>query len=189
MKNIADLLFEAKMLKEIPRSGYHFLGVGKESVAEHCFMTTFIAYVMSKKEPGADALRLIEMCAVHDLPESRIGDLNYVQKNYVTPDEEQAITDATGDLPLGPALADLIHEFNEGKTKEAKLARDADQLALVLELKALMDIGYTPPKKWLPFVIERLETETGKDLCESILSTTRDAWWFKNSVDSTYRNQ
>jgi putative hydrolase of HD superfamily len=35
MKNIANLLFEAKMLKEIPRSGFHFLGSGKESIAEH----------------------------------------------------------------------------------------------------------------------------------------------------------
>ena len=42
MKNIANLLFEAKMLKEIPRSGFHFLGAGKESIAEHSFVTTFI---------------------------------------------------------------------------------------------------------------------------------------------------
>jgi len=32
MKNIAKLLFEAHILKEIPRSGYQFLGAGKESV-------------------------------------------------------------------------------------------------------------------------------------------------------------
>ena len=43
MENIARLLFEAKMLKDIPRSGYHFLGVGKESGAEHSFMTTIVA--------------------------------------------------------------------------------------------------------------------------------------------------
>jgi putative hydrolase of HD superfamily len=35
MKRIADLLFEARILKEIPRSGFHFLGVGRESIAEH----------------------------------------------------------------------------------------------------------------------------------------------------------
>ena len=46
MKRIANLLFEAKMLKEIPRSGYHFLGSGRETVAEHSFMITFIALNM-----------------------------------------------------------------------------------------------------------------------------------------------
>jgi putative hydrolase of HD superfamily len=70
MKNIANLLFEAKMLKEIPRSGFHFLGSGKESIAEHTFSTTFIAYVMSHLEPDIDALKLISMCLVHDLPET-----------------------------------------------------------------------------------------------------------------------
>jgi putative hydrolases of HD superfamily len=34
MENIVKLLFEAKMLNRIPRSGYQFLGAGKESVAE-----------------------------------------------------------------------------------------------------------------------------------------------------------
>jgi putative hydrolase of HD superfamily len=84
MKNIAKLLFEAKMLKEIPRSGFHFLGSGKESIAEHTFSTVFIAYVMSQLEPKVKALKLISMCLVHDLPEARIGDLNTVQKKYVS---------------------------------------------------------------------------------------------------------
>ena len=75
MKKIAHLLFEAKMLKEIPRSGFHFLGAGKESIAEHSFCTTFIAYVMSQLEPTVDALKLTTMCLVHDLPEARTGDL------------------------------------------------------------------------------------------------------------------
>ncbi|MDM8537595.1 HD domain-containing protein, partial [Desulfobacterales bacterium HSG17] len=91
MENIANLLFEAKMLKEIPRSGYHFLGTGKESVAEHSFMITFIAFAMSEMEKKADAKKIISMCLVHDLPEARTGDLNYVQKQYVTPDEKKAV--------------------------------------------------------------------------------------------------
>lgn len=183
MKNIANLLFKAKILKDIPRSGYHFLGVGKESVAEHSFGTVFIAYVMSQLEPDVDALRLISMCLVHDLPEAKTGDLNYVQKKYVTADEKKAVADITRSLPFGSDLADLIHEFNEGRSLEAKLARDADQLAFILELKALADIGYNPPNKWLPFVLKRLETKIGKDLAQSIMETARDAWWLENYVD------
>ena len=82
MKNIAHLLFKANILKEIPRSGYHFLGAGKESVAEHSFSVSFIAFVMSQIEPDVDAFKLIAMCLVHDLPEAKTGDLNYVQKKY-----------------------------------------------------------------------------------------------------------
>jgi putative hydrolase of HD superfamily len=177
MKKIANLLFEAKILKEIPRSGYHFLGAGKESVAEHSFSTTFIAYVMSQLLPEVDALKLINMCLVHDLAEARIGDLNTVHKKYVTADENKALEDATAGLSLGHNLVELIQEFNDGRTAEARLARDADQLALILELKELIDIGYEPPKTWIQNVIDRLQTETGKKIGEAVMQTNRDEWW------------
>lgn len=177
MKNIANLLFEAKMLKEIPRSGYHFLGVGKESVAEHCFSATFIAYVISRMEPEIDALKLICMCLIHDLPEARIGDLNTVHKKYIKADETKALEDTVEGLVFGKNLTDLFDEFSAGGSIEAKLAHDADQLALVLELKDLMDIGYKPPESWIQNVISRLETETGRKIAQAVMDTRRDAWW------------
>jgi putative hydrolase of HD superfamily len=184
MKNIANLLFEARMLKEIPRSGFHFLGSGKESIAEHTFSTTFIAYVMSQLEPDIDALKLISMCLVHDLPETRIGDLNTVHKTYVTANEVKAVKDITASLPFGASIANLIDEFNAGNSPEAKLAYDADQLSLILELKTLSDIGYAPPDKWLPPVLKRLKTETAKKIARSIMQTNRDEWWLNNYVDT-----
>jgi putative hydrolase of HD superfamily len=183
MKHIANLLFEAKMLKEIPRSGFHFLGSGKESIAEHTFSTTFIAYVMSQLEPDIDALRLITMSLVHDLPEARIGDLNTVHKTYVTANEAKAVKDTTENLPFGSSIVDLIDEFNEGRSYEAKLARDADQLSLILELKYLSDIGYAPPDKWLPHVLKRIKTDVAKKIAQSIMETNRDDWWLNNYVD------
>ena len=177
MKKIANLLFEAKILKEIPRSGYHFLGAGKESVAEHSFSTTFIAYVMAQLLPEVDALKLINMCLLHDFPEARIGDLNTVHKKYVTADENQALEDATAGLLFGEQMTELIKEFRDGGSVEAKLARDADQLALILELKELIDIGYEPPKTWIQNVIERLQTETGQQIATTVMQTGRDDWW------------
>ena len=164
MKNIANLLFEAKMLKEIPRSGFHFLGSGKESIAEHTFSTTFIAYVLAQLQPDVDALKLISMCLVHDLAEARTGDLNSVHKVYVTADETKALEDTTCKLPFGSAITDLIQEFNQNSSVEARLAHDADQLALVVDLKALADLGYRSPSKWLPPVVRRLTTDTGRQL-------------------------
>ena len=183
MKNIATLLFEAKKLKEIPRSGFHFLGIGKESVADHSFMVTFIAYIMSKMFPDVDALKLISMSLIHDLPEARTGDLNYVQKKYVTADEEKAIKDTLCDIPFGESIAELIEEFNEGKSTEARLAHDADQIALILELKSLSDIGSAAPAKWLPHVLSRLKTSEGKKLAESINRTDWDSWWMENYAE------
>jgi len=180
MKAIANLLFEARILKDIPRSGFHFLGSGSESVADHSFIATFIGYVLSQIAPEADALRLLQMCLIHDLTEARTGDLNYVQKKYLSVDESRAIADLTGDLPFGNAVGDLIEEFNAAETLEAQLAHDADQLALVLELKALHDAGNNGPKAWLPHVVGRLQTSIGQSLAKEILNTASDEWWFEH---------
>lgn len=177
MKAIADLLFEAKILNKIPRAGFHFLGTGRESVAEHSFCTTFIAYVMAQMTPSIDALRLISMCLLHDLPEARTGDMNYVQKWYVTVDEERAVADTTRDLPFGQSVVDLIAEFNARETLEAKLAYDADQLAFILDLKSISDIGSPGPDNWLPVVKKRLKTKLGKKMAEAIAERKWDAWW------------
>jgi putative hydrolase of HD superfamily len=177
MKNIANLLFEARMLKEIPRSGYQFLGAGNESVAEHCFSVTFIAYVMSQMEPNADAMKLISMCLIHDLPETRIGDLNTVNKKYIKADETKALEDTVKGLGFRQALIDLFVEYDDGRSLEAQLAHDADQLALILELKDLMDQGYKPPETWIRNVVERLETETGRKIAWALMDTRRDEWW------------
>ena len=78
MKRIAEFMLEACFLKHIPRSGYQYLGTGGESVADHVYAATMIAFVFAQLTPEADIQRLMGMCLFHDLPETRIGDLNYV---------------------------------------------------------------------------------------------------------------
>jgi putative hydrolase of HD superfamily len=178
MKRIADLLFEARMLRHIPRSGFQFLGAGHESVAEHVYSTTFIAYTMAQLHPEIDRLKLMSMCLVHDLPEARTGDLNSVQKAYVRADEPKAVADALHGVAFADDLRALLEEYVSGTSPEAQLARDADQISLILELKDLKDIGYRPPDDWLPHVLGRLQTETGKALAQAVLDTRRDSWWW-----------
>ena len=180
MKNVADLLFEAKILKHVPRAGFHFLGAGRETVAEHSFSVTFIAYIMSLMLPDIDALKLITMCLVHDLPEARTGDHNYVHKRYVSVDEEQAISDSVRNIEFGKPLVDVFMEFKEQATLVSQLAHDADQLAFILDLKSISDTGHSTPDQWLPVVIKRLKTDIGRQLADSIMKTRWDAWWMED---------
>lgn len=183
MQAIANLLFEAVHLKRTPRTGFNFLGAGQESVAEHTYSTLFIAWVMSKFEPEIDALKLLSICLVHDLPESRMGDINYLQKLYVKADEAAALEDMAAETDIGTDVSDLVQEFNGSASREALLAKDADQISLILELKTLTDIGFDSPSKWLPHVMNRIQTDTGKQIAAAIMQTDWDAWWFKNYVD------
>lgn len=180
MKQIANFLFEARILKDIIRSGYAFLGSGKESIAEHSFMTAFICFTMSRLDPGIDAEKLMSMALIHDLPEARTGDLNYVEKKYTRRDEAKAISDATIDLSFSKEIKTLVEEFNLGKSKEAQLANDADQLSFILELKKLKDLGAKGPEKWLSLIIQRMKTKIGRQIARNIIKTGWDEWWMNN---------
>ena len=189
MHRITEFLFEAMLLKRVQRTGYQFLGTGRESVAEHTFGVVCIAWTLARMTPEADEGRLVAMCLVHDLPEARMGDINYVQKRYVAADEQKAIAHLTEGLDFGADIKHLIDEFNAGETLESRLAQDADQLAFLLDLKALSDMGYTAPPKWAAHVSQRLQTEAGKELAAGIAKTEWDSWWYKIFVDRNAPSQ
>ncbi len=183
MHNIANLLFEAGMLKRTPRTGLQFLGSGSESVAEHAFRVTFIGYVLARLEKDVNEGELIKMCLLHDLHEARTGDLNYMNKKYVKVDEEKAIEDLTDTLPFGDDIKNSVDEFNSGQSKEALLANDADQLDLILMLKENKDLGNKYADEWISFALKRLKTDTAKKLAEEILETDSTHWWFEDKSD------
>lgn len=182
LKRLALFLFEIGMLKRIPRTGYQFLGSGGESVADHCFRTAVIGYVLADLAK-ADPFRVVLMCLFHDLPEARTGDQNYMNKKYVKADETKALDDQVEDLPFGQEIKELTEEFNKGLTKEALLARDADQLDLLLELKTQLDLGNNQAQDWIFYAQKRLKTSEAIGLAEKIAETDWYEWWFdKKSV-------
>jgi putative hydrolase of HD superfamily len=183
MDKIADFLFEVGMLSKTPRSGYQFLGSGKESVAEHVLRTVFVGYALCKLDDSLDELRVLKMCVLHDLPEARTGDMNYVNKKYVDVDEEKAVQELTEELFFGEEIKAAIEEFNRKETKEALIALDADQIALILQLKEYGDLGNRYAEEWINFALKRLNTETGKKLAERIIKTDSSNWWFKEKSD------
>ncbi|HEY6011870.1 MAG TPA: HD domain-containing protein [Nitrospirota bacterium] len=171
------------MLKRTPRSGFQFLGSGAESVAEHIFRTSYIGYALGKMARNINVDRLIKMCLFHDLPEARTGDLNYVNKKYVEANENKAVDDLARTVPFGNEIQELIREFMEGKTEEAKLARDADQLEMILALKEYKDLGNKYADEWLAFSLKRLRTNLAQELADAILKTDSSLWWFSDKGD------
>jgi putative hydrolase of HD superfamily len=171
------------MLQKTPRTGFQFLGSGRESVAEHILRTIFIGYTMCKLETDADEVKVMKMCLFHDLPEARTGDMNYVNKKYVSVNEAKAVEELTSTLSFGEDIKSAIQEFNERKTKESRIAHDADQLALIFQLKEYGDLGNKYSKEWIEFAKKRLSTETAKKMVEKILETDSSDWWFKDKSD------
>ena len=171
------------MLKRTPRSGWQFLGAGSESVADHVFRTTMIAFVLARMNGDVDADKVLRLALVHDLPETRTGDLNYVNQKYVRADEAQAAQDMSEGLPFSDELRELLTEYRDEKTPEAILAHDADQLEMLLQLKEHMDGGSPSAEDWTPFVLRRLRTDIARELAQRILDQDSASWWFDQDSD------
>ena len=185
MKGLARFMFEAGMLKKMRRTGYPFLGSGGESVADHCFRASLLGYHLALMDPALDAPRVALMLMHHDLAESRTNDLNYVHKRYAKADEDKARRDQLKGLP--PAVAakvrELSAEFEAGQSPEARLAHDADQLDLLVELKEQKDLGNPYAAHWIHYALKRLSTPAGQELAQAILETDWTDWWFEKRDD------
>ncbi len=175
---VVDFLFEVGMLKRTPRSGWQFLGSGRESVAEHVFRVAMISWVLAAMDGTVDRDRCLRMALAHDLPEARTGDLNYMNQKYVTADEARAAADLASGVPIGDEIEALVDEYQQQDSPEAILVYEADQLEFLLQLKELLDAGNPAVHDWTPFVLERLKTDTGRQLADRILETDSARWWF-----------
>lgn len=174
---LVDFLNECGMLRRTPRTGYQFLGTGQENVAEHSFRTAVIGFVLAQMA-GANKERTALLCLFHDLHEARTGDFNYVNRIYNSSTRTQALADCLAGTGLAPDLMPMWEELEETASLEAKLAQDADQLDLMLNLKEQSDLGNAYADKWLAAAKERLRTPEGQELARAVLETDHTDWWY-----------
>ena len=177
LQRLADLCNEAGMLRHTPRSGYAFLGSGRESVAEHSYRTTVLGYMLARMA-GLDPSRVVMLCLFHDLHEARTGDFNYVNHRYDTCRARAALEDATEGTGLGPDILGAWDELEDAKTPTALLAHDADQLDLICNLQRELSRGNEFAREWLDSALRRLRTPQGRELAEAVLRTDPNRWWY-----------
>jgi len=189
MKNIANFLFEVGILSKTPRSGFHFLGTGNQSVAEHVNRTVFIGYTLAQLDGKVDIARVLKMCLFHDIAEGRVSDLNYVHQKYVVKKEEQAVEDLVATLPFGDDVRAILHEYEERKTPESVLAKDADNVEWIISLKEQVDIGNKRAEEWIVPAIKRLKTQIARDVVEEIMKADSSDWWFGDRNNNWWVNR
>lgn len=175
LSRLADLFFEAGMLRHVQRSGYAFLGSGSENVAEHSWRAAVIGYALGRLA-GANACRVALLCLFHDLHEARTGDFNYVNHRYDSCDARRALEDAVRGSGLDDDILGIWDEL-EGTSLEARLARDADQLDLLCNLAVELARGNEFAREWIDSLLQRLGEPLSRRLAEQILRADPNAWW------------
>lgn len=179
LHGVASFLHEAGHLKNLPRAGWLLLGVRHpESVAEHSLRVGLIGIVLAALE-GADAGRTAALCLMHDVHETRIGDVPSVGRSYVTTAKPQAVTShQTAVMPdeVAQMLQELTTEYEDTQTIESRLAHDADKIETLLQAREYALQGYAT-EPWSDTSIQALRTEAGKQLAQAIMSGDPHGWW------------
>lgn len=179
MTAITGFLYEIGLLKRYPRTGWLQLGVRTpESVADHSFRASVAAAVIASLE-GADPQRAAFLALWHDSQETRTTDLPHLAQRYVQAAPHEQIT-ADQVRPLPPALAGLIQaavaEYEAGQTPEARCARDADKLEMLLQAREYEDQGHRDVRPWIDSALSRLRTDAARQLAAEALAQPPLDW-------------
>lgn len=190
MKKSRDLefLFELGALRNMPRAWVQYGVVNPASNLEHTLRVIFLALLIARREKKGDEAKIMKMALIHDIPESRTGDHNYLQKVYVEANEDKAIHDIVEDTAFKD-FEKIFHEYEKRTSIEAKIVKDADNLDVDMEMKEFEEIGSNLTDKWEPTrrIVreEKFYTETARQLWDEIQTADPAAWhlltnkWYK----------
>ncbi|GII00378.1 HD domain-containing protein [Planobispora takensis] len=179
LTGLAGLLYEMGLLKRYRRTGWLVAGVrDPESVADHSFRTAIIASVIAALE-GGDPERAAFMSLFHDTQETRITDIPYLGKRYLTAAPNERVTaDQTHGLPavVADMVGGAVREYEAKASREAVCARDADKLECLIQAVEYREQGNRNVQPWIDSSLAQLTTETAKRLAEEVLRTGSLEW-------------
>ena len=145
-RKLLDVLLVAERMKDTTRHCYTSNG-RHESVAEHSWMMTLMAFFMRDEFPEADMDKVIRMCIIHDLGECFTGDIPTFEKNqFHEQTEKNLLYSWVHSLPEEYAveMQELYEEMAECKTVEAQIYKAIDGL------EALIQHNVSDLSTWIP---------------------------------------
>jgi len=184
IKKLASFFFEIGNLRKVIRVHQQVLLSFdlSDTIAAHSFRVALIGYFLAK-EQKADADKVLKMAILHDLEETRSSDHNWVHKKYVKVFEDEIRQDQLKDLPNSEELIQLSKEYQERKTLESKIAKDADSLEQVFLLREYDWQGNLEARDWLKGPEGESEqekmmfTQLAKDIAKEAKLQPPSDWW------------
>ncbi|MDO4466051.1 MAG: HD domain-containing protein [Bacillota bacterium] len=176
-REVLEILKIAERLKDTTRHCYTSKG-RHESVAEHTWMMSLIAFLIKEEFPEADMNKVLHMIIIHDLGEAFTGDIPVFEKNNAHEKKEEDLLMnwlETLEPYKQKEMVSLLEEMKERKTLEAKIFKAIDSL------EALIQHNLSSLDTWIPleydlqkeYAWDRVEFSSYfKELREEILKDT-----------------
>ncbi len=166
-QNIIRFYLYANTLKERLRTGFVEIGIEKErieSVAEHIYGTLILGIMIaSEYELNLDMEKVLKILTLHETEEIIMGDLTI--RSNITREEKlklgrECVSKITKNLLKKQEIDNLLEEFNERKTKEAKFCYKVDKIECDFQIK-IYDLqkamSYEKAKEDLKYYGDRAE--------------------------------
>ena len=135
VRDYLDILHVAERLKDTPRHCTTTKG-RTESVAEHSWRISLMAFLLRHEFPEADIDKVIRMCLIHDLGECFTGDIPTFVKTDSDRDMEDSLLNRwVKSLPeeISADMESLYAEMDAQKTVEAKIYKSLDKLEALIQ--------------------------------------------------------
>ncbi|MBU7019364.1 MAG: HD domain-containing protein [Theionarchaea archaeon] len=148
MDPLIDVMMAAEKLKSVIRTGWKLSGIElPESVADHTFGVVFLSMLLGDKL-ALNTERMMKMALIHDIAESKLGDIHYESKTYIGEDSlEKAEGTAARDI-LPDEYFELWDEYKKKETREARIVSACDKLELYFQAVHYEKTGYTDLDKF-----------------------------------------
>lgn len=192
-----EIMHLAEKLKNNTRHSWLSSG-RRESVAEHCYRLTLMAYFMKDEFKDADIDKVIRMCMFHDIGEAFTGDIPTFEKQEKDSlKEEKIVEDWIDELPkpYKKELHELFKEMEEQVTTEAKLYKALDRMEAVIQhneadirtwlpLEYELQLSYGEKEAAFSKVTEKLKEHANNDTIEKI-EKAKLAGYVKENISDT----
>lgn len=134
-REFLDILHVAERLKDTPR---HCTTSQRrvESVAEHSWRVSLMAFLLRNEFPELDMDKVIRMCLIHDLGECFTGDIPVFLKSDRDRETEDTLLERwVHSLPDPPAgeMEALYREMEDRETPESKVYKALDKLEALIQ--------------------------------------------------------
>lgn len=157
---LLQALHVAEQLKNNTRHSWTSDG-RHESVAEHSWRVTLMAYFVKDEYPDLDMNRVLLMCLIHDLGEAFTGDIPAFVKTEVDEERESALLSqwvSSLPEPFREEMDELYREMDAQETAEARLYKALDRMETIIQHNE------APISTWLPLEYEK-NLVYGKEQC------------------------
>ncbi len=172
-----EFIYEIGSLRHLPRTWRQFFQMDVANNAEHIFRVMWIALVIARHEGVRNEEKILKMALLHDIPESRTPDTNYLSKIYSTRDEEKALSHMLEDTVFTKEFNELFVEYERRESIEAKIVKDADNLDVDFEISEMSVKGHNIKDVWKrENVRKHFFTKTAEKIWDELQTSNPHSW-------------